>query len=117
MKAKLEACSVERTTKLENELKEREQQIEQLNAKIKVLERSEKLYNNSDQGKLNEELVSRVNALTEEIGFLRKKLAEAKKNEEAQEKNLKKRNEYILAMEMKSKEAALKEPKHDKEKR
>ena len=33
---------------------------------------------------------------------MRKKLAEAKKNEEQQEKNLKKRSEYILSLEMKS---------------
>jgi len=61
-------------------------------------------------------LTSRVNALTEEIGFLRKKLAEAKKNEEQQEKNLKKRSEYIISLEMKSRETlnSTKEAKHEK---
>jgi len=38
--------------------------MEQLNAKIKLLERNEKIYNNSDLGKFNEELTSRVNTLT-----------------------------------------------------
>lgn len=66
--------------------------MEQLTAKLKLLEKSEKIYSHTDIGKTNEELNNKVNSLTEEITFLRKKLAETKKSEEQQEKQLKKRN-------------------------
>lgn len=80
--------------------------IEQQSAKLKLLEKSEKIYNNTDIGKTNEELTNKVNAMTEEISFLRKKMAEVKKVEEQQGQQLKKRNEYILSLEMKNREAS-----------
>lgn len=53
--------------------------LEVVYAKVRLLEKSEKITNNSDLGKMNEQLANKVNCLTEQIGFLKKKVAEAKK--------------------------------------
>ncbi len=66
--------------------------LEVVYAKVRLLEKSEKITNNSDLGKMNEELANKVNCLTEQIGFLKKKVVEAKKGQEEKERILKQRN-------------------------
>lgn len=87
---------------LKNIIKEKQKNIEELTAKIRLFEKLEKQEKNGDSYRKEEELTQKIMQQNEEIVHLKKKLQEAKKNEELLEKSVKSLREAVAAFEGKT---------------
>jgi hypothetical protein len=87
---------------LKNIIKEKDKLIEDLNAKIKLFEKLDRQEKNGDSYRKEEELTHKIMQQNEEVIHLKKKLQEAKKNEDTLEKTIKTLRETVANFEVKA---------------
>ena len=92
MKSKVEAnYNIERVVQLENAMRDKDRQIEELLNEKKTLEKIKRDHERAlDGNKADKEYVSKISSLTEEVSHLREKIRENTKRERMNEKNTKK---------------------------
>ena len=103
LRTKLDALDSQKMALMFNELREKDQKVEEQAQRIRQLERAEKREMSMDIYRKEQELASKVTSLLEENNHLRSKVEQQKKHEDTLNKSLKAQQQQLIHLESKQK--------------
>ena len=103
LRTKLDALDSQKMALMFNELREKDQKVEEQAQRIRQLERVEKREMSMDIYRKEQELASKVTSLLEENNHLRSKVEQQKKHEDTLNKSLKAQQQQLIHLESKQK--------------